>query len=47
MTAGHRLTAEAGADVLRVGGTAYDAAIAAIAGSREQHSDRPGFPFVC
>ena len=31
MAAGHRLTAEAGADVLRSGGTALDAAIAAIA----------------
>jgi gamma-glutamyltranspeptidase/glutathione hydrolase len=31
VAAGHRLTAEAGADVLRSGGTAFDAAIAAVA----------------
>ncbi len=31
VAAGHRLTAEAGAEVLRDGGTAYDAAIAALA----------------
>jgi len=30
VAAGHRLTAEAGADVLRAGGTAFDAAIAAV-----------------
>ena len=31
VAAGHRLTAEAGADVLRAGGNAFDAAIAAVA----------------
>lgn len=31
VAAGHRLTAEAGADVLRAGGNAFDAAIAALA----------------